>query len=179
MFRLKQPGRTRSAGKSFSYYGTNQAANLAKPSASVDRSGQGRSKQEKFLKGEGRGKKPDNPLNLNRTQRGVTFNKNGRSQRRENAECYALTRTDTNSGVQWEFCIDFTASSAVNLPITRASLRFVVVWIGIRSTRNTYWGACAPPRFTFTTNLMFFMIPSRSCDRVWDPKLQPVSCDLS
>ena len=56
MFRLKQPGRTRSAGKSFSYYGTNQAANLAKPTASVDRSGQGRSKQEKFLKGEGRGK---------------------------------------------------------------------------------------------------------------------------
>jgi hypothetical protein len=40
---------------------------------------------------------------------------------------YALTLTETNSGLQWEFCIDFTASSAVNLPITSASLRLVVV----------------------------------------------------
>jgi hypothetical protein len=40
---------------------------------------------------------------------------------------YALTLTDTNSGLQCEFCIDFTASSAVNLPITSASLRLVVV----------------------------------------------------
>src|SRR5258708_11211622 len=32
--------------------------------------------------------------------------------------------------------------------------------IGVESTRCTYWGARAPPRFTFTTNLMFFIFLS-------------------
>src|SRR5712692_10534617 len=53
--------------------------------------------------------------------------------------------------------MDLTASSAVNLPITSASARLVVVWIGARSIRCTYSGARVPPRFTFTTNLVFFM----------------------
>ncbi len=61
-----------------------------------------------------------------------------------------------------EFCSDLTASSAVNLPITCASLRMVVIWIGDESTRCTYWGARAPPRFTFTRNLMFFIFISLS-----------------
>ena len=53
--------------------------------------------------------------------------------------------------------MDLTASSAVNLPITSASLRSVVVWMGARSIRCTYSGARVPPRFTFTTNLVFFV----------------------
>src|SRR5712692_4853895 len=72
-------------------------------------------------------------------------------------KCYALTCTDTNSGLRREFWMDLTASSAVNLPITSASLRLVVVWMGARSIRCTYSGARVPPRFTFTTNLVFFM----------------------
>ncbi len=36
---------------------------------------------------------------------------------------YARTCMDTNSGLHREFCRDLTASSAVNLPITSASLR--------------------------------------------------------
>ncbi len=56
--------------------------------------------------------------------------------------------------------MDLTASSAVNLPMTRASLRLVVVWMGNRSIRRTYCGTWAPPRFTFTTNFIFFMFPS-------------------
>jgi len=48
------------------------------------------------------------------------------------------------------------ASSAVNLPITSASLRLVVVWMGIRSIRWTNSGTRVPPRFNFTTNLVFF-----------------------
>src|SRR5260370_6915340 len=59
-----------------------------------------------------------------------------------------------------EFCRDLMASSAVNLPITSASLRSVVMCIGVESTRCTYCGARAPPRFTFTTNLMFFIFLS-------------------
>src|ERR1022692_2889224 len=65
--------------------------------------------------------------------------------------------TEISSGVQREFCIDLTASSAVNLPMASASFLLVVVWIGIRSIRNTYSAARAPPRFTFTRNLVFFM----------------------
>src|SRR3981081_689366 len=56
-----------------------------------------------------------------------------------------------------EFLRDATASSAVNLPIRSASLRLVVVWMGLLSIRCTYSGARVPPRFTFTTNLMFFI----------------------
>jgi hypothetical protein len=49
-------------------------------------------------------------------------------------------------------------SSAVNLPITSASLRLVVVWMGVRSIRCTNSGARVPPRFSFTTNLVFFIV---------------------
>src|ERR1700746_2151262 len=59
--------------------------------------------------------------------------------------------------MHWEVWRDLTASSAANFPITSASLRLVVMWIGDGSTRCTYSGARVPLRFTFTTNLMFFM----------------------
>ncbi len=101
-------------------------------------------------------------------------------------KCYAPTNTDTNSGVQCEFCMDLAASSAVNLPITSANLRLVVVWMGSRSIRSTYCGACAP-RFTFTTNLIFFMVPFYFCrsDNIKDPTsrkeatFKPALCLLS
>ena len=70
------------------------------------------------------------------------------------------TGTDTNSGVPREPASDFTASSAVNLPMSNASLRLVVIWTGVESTRCTYSGARVPRRFNFTTNLMFFMSSS-------------------
>jgi len=54
--------------------------------------------------------------------------------------------------------MDLTASSAVNLPITSASLRLIVVSMGVRSIRRTYSGTRVPPRFTFTTNLVFFIV---------------------
>jgi hypothetical protein len=54
--------------------------------------------------------------------------------------------------------MDLTASSAVNLPIISASLRLVVIWMGVRSIRCTYSGARAGPRLTFTTNFVFFMV---------------------
>lgn len=53
--------------------------------------------------------------------------------------------------------MNLTASSAVNLPITSAKLRLVVVCMGARSVRRTYSGTRVPPRFTFTTNLMFLI----------------------
>jgi hypothetical protein len=53
--------------------------------------------------------------------------------------------------------MDFTASSAVNLPIGSASLRLDVISMGGRSIRRTYSVLWVPPRFTFTTNLVFFM----------------------
>jgi hypothetical protein len=34
----------------------------------------------------------------------------------------------------------FTASSAMNFPITSACLWLVVIWVGVGSTRRTYWG---------------------------------------
>src|SRR5580704_673274 len=52
--------------------------------------------------------------------------------------------------------MDLTASSAVNLPISSASLRLVVISMGARSIRCTYSVARVPPRFTFTINLVFF-----------------------
>lgn len=52
--------------------------------------------------------------------------------------------------------MDLMVSSAVNLPITSASLRLVVVWMGVRSMRWTYSEARAPLRFTFTMNFVFF-----------------------
>jgi len=55
-----------------------------------------------------------------------------------------------------EFWMDLTASSAVNLPMSNASLRLVVMWMGAGSTRCTYAGA-ALPWLTLTTNLMFVM----------------------
>ena len=54
--------------------------------------------------------------------------------------------------------IDLTASSAVNLPINSASLRSDVILIGLRSIRCTYLGLWVPPRFTFTTNFVFFIV---------------------
>jgi hypothetical protein len=67
-----------------------------------------------------------------------------------------LTCTDTSSGMRREFWMDLTASSAVNFPITSASLRLVVMWMGVGSTRCTYLGA--PPRSTFTINFVFFIV---------------------
>src|ERR1700738_4006467 len=52
--------------------------------------------------------------------------------------------------------MDLTASSAVNLPISNASFRLVVIRMGARSIRCTYSGARVLPRFTFTINLVFF-----------------------
>ena len=49
------------------------------------------------------------------------------------------------------------ASSAVNLPISSANLRLVVVWMGVRSSRCTNAGACIPLRLNFTRNLVFFI----------------------
>ena len=76
---------------------------------------------------------------------------------------YRPTDTDTNSGVPREPSSDFTASSAVNLPMSNASLRLVVIWTGVESTRCTYSGARVPRRFTFTTNLILFMSSSLKC----------------
>src|SRR5207249_2441985 len=53
--------------------------------------------------------------------------------------------------------------SAVNLPITSASLRFIVVWMGVRSIRCTYLGTRVPPRFTCTTNFVFFIVCHYFC----------------
>lgn len=50
----------------------------------------------------------------------------------------AFTVTITNSGLQREFWMDLMASSAVNLPISRASLRLEVIWIGLRPMLCTY-----------------------------------------
>jgi hypothetical protein len=58
--------------------------------------------------------------------------------------------------------MDFAASSAVNLPITSASLRLVVVRIGIRSSHCTYLVVRLAPLVTFTTNLVGFMFPFHS-----------------
>src|SRR5258708_3425705 len=54
--------------------------------------------------------------------------------------------------------MDLTASSAVNLPIASASLRLVVVWMGVRSIRCTYSGARVPLRFTLTRNFVLVMV---------------------
>src|SRR5580658_5211485 len=69
----------------------------------------------------------------------------------------APTCTGTNSGMHREFWIDLTASSAVNFPITRARLRWVVIWTGVRSIPSTYSGARVPPRLTFTINFVTFI----------------------
>src|SRR6267378_6005319 len=67
--------------------------------------------------------------------------------------------------------MDLTASSAVNRPIASASLRLVVVWMGVRSMRCTYSGARVPLRFTFTRNfvLVMFSFPG-SDERCSDAK---------
>src|ERR1700722_4182001 len=67
---------------------------------------------------------------------------------------YVLTSTDSNLGLHREFWRDLTASSAVNLPMSNASLRLVVISIGVESARRTYSAALVPPRLTFTTNLV-------------------------
>jgi hypothetical protein len=59
------------------------------------------------------------------------------------------TCTETSSGQHREFWSDLTASSAVNLPINRASLRLGVIWMGVRSIRCTYSVARVLARFTF------------------------------
>jgi hypothetical protein len=52
--------------------------------------------------------------------------------------------------------MDLTASSAVNLPITSASLRLVVVLMGVRSIRSTYsWTDYR--HGSLSTNFVFFM----------------------
>jgi hypothetical protein len=45
--------------------------------------------------------------------------------------------------------MDWAASSAVSLPISNASLRSIVIWIGVGSTRCTYSGARVPPPVHF------------------------------
>ena len=72
------------------------------------------------------------------------------------------TCTETSSVRHREFWRDLTTSSAVNLPISRASLRLGVIWTGVRSTRCTY---CVMPlaRFTFTTNFVFMVF--HTCPR--------------
>src|ERR1022692_1572608 len=72
---------------------------------------------------------------------------------------------EINSGLQREFWMDLTASSAVNRPMSSASLRLVVVWMGLRSMRCTYSGARVPLRFTFTRNFVFFMDSLRGSGR--------------
>src|SRR6185437_2154433 len=49
-----------------------------------------------------------------------------------------------------------TASSAVSFPIRSASLRSLVITMGVRSSRRTY--CCEPPRFTLTTNLVLVIV---------------------
>jgi hypothetical protein len=66
------------------------------------------------------------------------------------------TCTEISSVLHREFWSDLTASSAVNLPISSASLRLGVIWMGVRSIRCTYSVARVIPRFTFTTNFVFF-----------------------
>jgi hypothetical protein len=70
---------------------------------------------------------------------------------------YALTCTETSSGTRREFCKDLIASSAMNFPMTSASLRLVVMRMGVGSIRCTNSGVSVPPRFSFTTNLVFFI----------------------
>src|SRR5579871_167806 len=53
--------------------------------------------------------------------------------------------------------MDLMVSSASNFPIISASLRLVVIRTEVRSVRCTNSGT-RRPRFTFTTNLMFFVI---------------------
>ena len=85
---------------------------------------------------------------------------------RQDQELRAVIASDLTSTAQRmqallelaQLSSDLTASSAVNLPITSASLRLVVIWTGVESTRCTYSGARVPPRLTFTTNLIFFMV---------------------
>src|SRR6266850_261251 len=57
--------------------------------------------------------------------------------------------------------MDLTTSSAVNRPIISASLRLLVVCIGVRSIRCTYSEVRVPTRFVFTTNLVIFIISLR------------------
>jgi hypothetical protein len=75
-------------------------------------------------------------------------------------EHYALTSTETSSGVQREVWRDLIASSAVSLPISSASFRLVVIWIGVRSSRCTNAWPCVPLRVNFTRNLVFFTFDS-------------------
>src|SRR5579859_7800346 len=68
---------------------------------------------------------------------------------------FCFNSTDTNSAVQREFWMAWTASSAVSFPMRSASLRSRVITMGVRSRRLTYcW---QPPRFTLTTNLVFII----------------------
>ena len=74
-----------------------------------------------------------------------------------------ITCTEISSVLHGEFWSDLTASSAVNLPITRASLRLGVIRMGVRSTRCTYSVARVLPRFTFTLCSWFFTPSVRCC----------------
>src|SRR5271165_5505376 len=67
------------------------------------------------------------------------------------------TCTEISSGLHREFWSDLAASSAVNFPITRASLRSGVIRMVVGSTRSTYSVARVVPRFTFTTNFVFMV----------------------
>src|ERR1700722_4255760 len=57
-----------------------------------------------------------------------------------------------------EFWRDLLVFSPANLPLTSASLRLVVVWMGVRSIRCTNSGTRLPPRFNCTTNFVFFIV---------------------
>jgi hypothetical protein len=83
------------------------------------------------------------------------------SHRLHNCPKAPLTCTETSSGLHREFWSDLIASSAVNLPITRASLRLGVIWMGVESIRCTYSVARVLPRFTFTTNFVHLMVSHR------------------
>ena len=87
---------------------------------------------------------------------GIARFHHGAGIRRPNTINYAFTGTETSSGVQRDVWRDLMASSAVNLPINKASLRLDVVSMGVRSIRCTK--TKLPPRFNFTRNLVFFMV---------------------
>jgi hypothetical protein len=90
--------------------------------------------------------------------------------RRRTRNFYAFTIT--SSAVRRELATDFMASSAVNLPMTNASLRLGVIWMGSRSILRMYCGARLPTRFTFTRNLIVdiftfsgFLVFRNLCER--------------
>jgi len=65
-------------------------------------------------------------------------------------------------------CIDLTASSAVNLPITRASLRLVVVWMEAVNPEDVL-RSVSTAAVDFHNKFYIFHVPSKSFDlKVFD-----------